>query len=413
MSASSTPPTVLTADVTIIGGGPSGSTAATLLTRAGLNVVLIDKATFPRDKCCGDGLTTAALRRLEKIGLDPTTLPSWRVVTDTTWRSPSSHTIDLAVPADEGVRIAVARRTELDAALLNIARDSGARVYEGHGFESIERFDNRVRVRANGLPPIESDYVIGADGMWSPLRRAVAPSNTPYLGEIHAFRQYFKNVTGTGKDKLWVSFEPDLLPGYVWSFPVSDGCANVGFGIARRPGQSIQWMKEVWPDILQRPHVREVLGEHAEPEAPHKAWPIPASIETRRLHAWNGRVLFVGDAARVVDPLTGEGIGQAMETAEMVAHAIISAGATQPMQAAKSYVNEIRFGMAIDNRFARSLARLVTHERPARAAIRFAPLGPWKGRYAVKWAFEDNPRAALLTPWRWPQRFANKGGAYK
>jgi len=398
--------------VAVIGGGPAGSATAIHLARAGHSVSIVDKATFPRDKCCGDGLTTSALRQLEALGFDPSTVPSWRVVEKSTWRSPTGHTIELTVP-DDGLRIAVARRDELDIALLQLAKEAGVSVYEGHAFVGAEVHGDEVHVQAADMPTLISDYVIGADGMWSPLRRAVAPNPAPYLGDIHAFRQYFTNVTGIGRDQLWISFEPDLLPGYVWSFPSGDGGANVGFGIPRTPGESVHWMKDAWTNILERPHVRAVLGPDAVAESAHKAWPIPASIQLDQLCALGGRVLFVGDAARVVDPLTGEGIGQALETGDRAARAIMSAGATNPARAEALYVHGIKRGMAIDNRVAKSLSRLVTHKTAARAVIRMAPKGPWRGRYAIKWAFEDNPRAALFTPWRWKERFANKGGAYQ
>lgn len=400
-------------NVVIVGAGPAGTSAAIHLARAGTSVVVIDKATFPRDKCCGDGLTTNALRQLEHLGLDPRRLPSWRIVTETTWRSPSGHAIDLSVQPNEGVRIAVARRQELDAELVRLAREAGATVLEGHALsDAAVDDDGHITISTAEGPSFRARYAIGADGVWSPLRRRLCPPAGPtYLGEIHAFRQYFRNATGPAKDRLWVSFEPDILPGYVWSFPVGDGGINIGFGVERKPGQSVQWMKDAWRDILQRPHVRAAIGD-AEPEAPHKAWPIPAGIRSELLSAHGGRVLFIGDAARVVDPLTGEGIGQALETGHEAATALLDAGPLQPKAAARRYTRRIRMGMAIDNGFARGIARAVTSERGARAAIRLAPAGPTNGRYALRWVFEDNPRAALLTPWRWPERFTEKSGAY-
>ena len=164
--------------------------------------------------------------------------------------------------------------------------------------------------------------------MWSPVRKALGCGEPGYLGEWHAFRQYFDGVTGNAADRLWVWFEPDLLPGYAWSFPLPDGRANVGFGVLRGAGRRIQDMKDLWPDLLARPHVREALGAGARPSAPHKAWPIPARIDRAVLA--EGRTLFVGDAAGACDPLTGEGIGQALLTGTLAAQAIVEAGATRP-----------------------------------------------------------------------------------
>lgn len=396
-------------DVLVVGAGPAGISAAIHLTRANKSVVVIDKASFPRDKCCGDGLTTAALRNLEKLGFDPRTLPSWSVVDSTTWRSPTGHTIHLDVPHDGGVRVGVAKRVELDAALVTHARNSGIDVRESTAFSGAGLRNDAVLVTAGG-ETFEARYVIGADGMYSPLRRSLTQHHETYLGEIHAFRQYFENVDGVAAKQLWVSFERDLLPGYVWSFPLAGGRANVGFGIQRQDGKSVQWMRDVWPDILERPHVRAALGDNATPSEPHKAWPIPAQIQPEKLTALSGRVLFVGDAARVVDPLTGEGIAQAMETGELAAHAISTN--TTSEGAAQAYRTSLRRGIQFDNKFAANLARIVRHEAGARFVIQAAPRGPFRGRYAIRWVFEDNPRAALLTPWRWRERFKTKPTAF-
>ena len=134
-------------DLLVIGAGPAGTSAATVAARAGLSVVVIDKATFPRDKCCGDGLTTLALRQLHALGLDPATVPSWRDV-DAAWlRSPSGREVRLPLPT-EGRFAAVTPRFELDAALVDLARRSGARVIENTAFESISNAGERVAVVA-------------------------------------------------------------------------------------------------------------------------------------------------------------------------------------------------------------------------------------------------------------------------
>ena len=87
-------------DVLVVGAGPAGVAAALTAHQLGLSVQLIDKATFPRDKCCGDGLTTGALRLLDQLGLRPDTVASWKVCRDVSVRSPSGRMIDLQLPDD-------------------------------------------------------------------------------------------------------------------------------------------------------------------------------------------------------------------------------------------------------------------------------------------------------------------------
>ncbi|MDQ1397376.1 MAG: menaquinone-9 beta-reductase [Acidimicrobiaceae bacterium] len=409
---------MLTADVAVVGGGPAGAAAAIVLARAGRDVVLIDKARFPRDKCCGDGLTTGALRRLEHLGLRPDAVPSWQVVDDVWIRSPSGRTVPFSLPAGAGVYAAVARRVDLDVALLDLAKSAGVKVHDGHALTGASVAADAVELEVEGLGVLAARYAVGADGMWSPLRKALVPPSAPeadeagYLGEWHAFRQYFTEVTGPAARELWIWFEPDLLPGYAWSFPLPGGRANVGFGIQRAPGEPTRSMKALWPDLLARPQIRDVLGPAARPEAPHKAWPIPARVERTALHAAGGRVLFVGDAARAADPMTGEGIGQALETGELAAHAVLAAGPRAVESAAAHYQRWVASGLALDNRLAALLCHALKHRKGARFAVRVAGATPWTRRNFARWMFEDYPRAVLATPARWHRNMLTSPGAY-
>src|SRR3954469_10789254 len=162
---------MLTADVAVVGGGPAGTAAAITLARAGRHVVLIDKARFPRDKCCGDGLTAGALRRLEALGLRPDAVPSWQVVEDVWIRSPSGRTVPFRLPRGSGQYAAVARRADLDAALLDVARSAGVKVYDGHTLTGAAAQPDTLILEVDGLGIVEARYAIGADGMWSPLRK--------------------------------------------------------------------------------------------------------------------------------------------------------------------------------------------------------------------------------------------------
>ncbi len=402
---------MLRADVAVVGGGPAGVAAAITLARAGRDVVLFDKARFPRDKCCGDGLTTGALRRYERLGLRPDAVASWQPVTETWIRSPSGRTVRFPLPATGGVFAAVARRSDLDAAFVDVARAAGVKVYDGHAVTDAAQRHDLVELEVDGVGPVLTRYAVAADGMWSPLRKKLGVSDEAgYLGEWHALRQYFTDVDAAAAHQLWVWFDADLLPGYAWSFPLPGGRANVGFGIHRSAGKPTHEMKAQWADVLQRPHVRAVLGPDARPEAPTKAWPIPARIGATELTA--GRVLFVGDAARATDTLTGEGIGQALETGELAAHAVIAGGPHRPSLVADSYRRHVLAGMGADDRLATALSRSLRHRKGVRAAVRVAGANDWTRRNFVRWMFEDYPRAVLATPHRWQPRMLHGPGAF-
>ncbi len=399
------------ADVAVVGGGPAGSAAAVTLARAGRRVVLVDKARFPRDKICGDGLTTGALRLLQGLGLRPASVSSWQVVAEAVVRSPTGRAVRFALPAGQGTFAAVTRRAHLDAAVLDLARDAGVDVRDGHAVTGAEVAGDRVRLDVAGIGEISARYAIGADGMWSPLRRCLGASQPGYRGEWHAFRQYFTGV-GPGAAALHVWFEADLLPGYAWSFPLPGGRANVGFGIQRGGRYSVREMASVWPDLLARPHVRAALGPDAEPESPHRAWPIPARIDQVELTAGEGRVLFVGDAAAATDPMTGEGIAQALLTGIRAAEAVDGAGPYAPSDAARRYTGAVRRELVADHRMSMLLIRALRHRRGAEAAVRIAGATDWTRRNFARWLFEDEPRAAALTPSRWHRGFLARPGAY-
>lgn len=396
-------------DVLIIGAGPAGTAAAMEATKRGMNAVVVDKARFPRDKCCGDGLTTAALRHLDELGLDPHSIPSWVAVSTVTLRGPSGRTSRLQLPAGRGTFAAVCRRRELDSALVDLARQLGATVLEGHELRSIRAGTDEVTAEVDGIA-FSAKYVVAADGMWSPTRKLLGVAPPQYRGEWHAFRQYFSNVSEKAKRELVVWFEPDLLPGYAWSFPLGDGSANIGFGIQRGRSHSVQDMKRLWPQLLQLPHVTELLGADAVPESPHRAWPIPARLG--RVPLTNGRVFFVGDAAAATDPLTGEGIGQALETGRAAVTAIVENGFDNPVGAAEQYRRGLRRGMMRDHLVARSLSTILAHGRLTRAVIATVDSSDWTRRNFARWLFEDYPRAAVFTPHRWHQRLFSDAGAF-
>lgn len=399
-------------DVVIIGAGPAGSAAATRLAQRGRSVVVIDKATFPRDKICGDGLTTGALRRLDEIGFDPASVPSWTPVDEVRVRPPYGDAVTYRLPArSNGLYAAIAPRRELDAALVAHARKAGATVHEGTAVEHVcLEPDGTVTVRASDVGELRARHVIAADGMWSPTRKLLGESTEGYLGEWHAFRQYVRNVTGPARDELVVFFEQDFLPGYFWSFPLGDGRANIGFGIKRGGKHTVRDMKQLWVDILQRPHVRELLGPDWEPEEPHRAWPIPCRVG--RVSLARGPVLFAGDAAAACDVMTGEGIGQALQTGLMAADAI-NAHWGDPDAAGAAYEREVLAELGPDDRMSVLLTRALRHRKGASIAIWITNRSEWCRRNFVRWLFEDSPRGLLFTPRKWRRGVLSGPGAFR
>jgi geranylgeranyl reductase family protein len=399
------------ADVVVVGAGPAGAAAAVTLARAGREVVVVDKARFPRDKICGDGLTAGALRLLEDLGLDPGAVPSWQRVDDVVVRGPSGHEVTFPLPRERGTYAAVARRTDLDAALVELARAAGAKVLDGHACTGVAEGDGEVTATVEGVGDVSAAFLVAADGMWSPVRKHLGFATPGYRGEWHAFRQYFTDVGPRAASELVVWFEPDLLPGYAWSFPLPGNRANVGFGIQRGGKVArVQDMAAIWPELLARPHVRAVLGEAARPESPHRAWPIPARIDAAVLTG--RRTMFVGDAATATDPMTGEGIGQALLTGVLAAEAVLDHG---PDAAAVTgtYRASAARALVADHKMSTLLIRAVRHRKGVRIGLRLAGATAWTRRNFGRWLFEDYPRAMVVTPRRWHRGMFTGPGAYR
>jgi geranylgeranyl reductase family protein len=379
-------------DVAVVGAGPAGTAAAITAAEHGLRTVCLDRATFPRDKTCGDGLTANALRLLERLGIGRNDL-ELTPVTETVLVTPNGHRIELPMGVD-GLHGAVVRRIDLDAAMVALARRRGVELREGCEVEKVVVHDDGVQ-----LDDVFARHVIAADGHWSSVRRALEPDAPRDLGEWHAVRQYFE---GVADDRLFVLFERDLLPGYVWVFPLGNGRANVGYGVLRSDGRTGKELKALWPELLERPTVRAILGPDARAIDNVRAWPIPTRYSPDRL-THGARVFFAGDTAGVVDPMTGEGIAQAIETGMLAAEAIAT-GADYRTLVAHSLGNDLRF--------AGWLQRVLARPWGARATLAVVDVSPWTRRNFARWMWEDYPRAVVGTPSRWQRDVFRAPGAW-
>jgi geranylgeranyl reductase family protein len=331
------------ADVVVVGAGPAGSTAAYHLARAGLDVLLLEKSAFPREKVCGDGLTPRGVRALVRLGLDVSPENGWlrnhglRIIG-------GGHRLELPWPdlAEYPSYGLVRRRLDLDEQLARTAQKAGARLRERTtvtGPVLDERTGRVVGVRSQALDDDggrgpetvhRARLVLAADGNSSRLGVAVGRRTRDDRPMGVAVRTYFTSPR-TDDDWLesWLELwdysgpEPRLLPGYGWAFGMGDGTSNVGLGIlntSKAFGQvDYRVLMRGWLD-----HTPAEWGWTPDNQTqPIRGAALPMGFN-RQPHYRDG-LLLVGDAAGMVNPFNGEGIAYAMEGGELAADVCVQA----------------------------------------------------------------------------------------
>ena len=376
-------------DAVIVGGGPGGATAAYWLARAGRKVLVVDKATFPREKVCGDGLTPRAVRCLEDIGLK-TEGPEWSRV-DGLRIVGSGLVLDLPWPALHSMPAygLVRTRFDFDSALLAHAKEHGATVWEGTSVEAplTDRAGivTGVEVARNGdRARIEAPVVIAADGAASRFAMTLGGRRLEGRPMGVAARTYYRSPRAHELTyfesylELWRG--DDLLPGYGWIFPLPDGTVNVGLGMLSTSRHFQQydyrrlleeWVAGLPPEWGFTPENR--VGKP-------RGGPLPMGFNRTPL-ARPG-MLVVGDAAGVVNPFNGEGIAYAMETAKIaagVADEALTRGDPRALRLYLDRLNDAYEGYFIMGRvFTRILGRdgvmgaLTKYALPNRTLMQFA-----------------------------------------
>jgi geranylgeranyl reductase family protein len=320
-------PGTTTADVLVVGAGPAGSSAGWWLAQAGLDVVVLEKATFPREKVCGDGLTPRGVKALEDMGVDTA---GWvrhrglRVagggrVVEVDWPHLDSwphHSL-------------VCRRSELDARLAAHAQEAGARLHTGVTVTEplLDEAGRVVGVRTESGPDRTpgtwaAPLVVSAEGLSGRLAKSLGLARREDRPLGVAVRRYVRSPR-SADDYLDISFDlsadgptASSMPGYGWIFGMGDGTANVGFGLLdtrRGDGSDHRAVLRQWLDTFP---ADDQLGEE------HSVTPLRGAGLPMALHrqpAYTRGLLLTGDAAGTVNPFNGEGISYAMETGRMAA----------------------------------------------------------------------------------------------
>jgi geranylgeranyl reductase family protein len=315
------------ADVAVVGAGPAGSSAAWWMRQAGLDVVVLEKAAFPREKVCGDGLTPRGVKALDDMGVDTSGWVRHRglrvagggQVVEVDWprlRTWPHHSL-------------VCRRSELDARLAAHATAAGARLHiEATVTDPLLDEAGRVAgVRFTAGPDkqpgqVRAGLVVSAEGLSGRLAKALGLVRREDRPLGIAVRRYVRSPR-TADEYLDISFDlapggptAESMPGYGWIFGMGDGTANVGFGLLDTRRAADGDHREVLRRWLDSFPAEERLGEE------HAVTPLRGAGLPMALHrqpAYSRGLLLTGDAAGTVNPFNGEGISYAMETGRMAA----------------------------------------------------------------------------------------------
>jgi geranylgeranyl reductase family protein len=309
-------------DLIIVGSGPSGSAAAMYAQRYGLKILLLDKATFPRDKICGDALSgksVAILRELQLLN-KVRELPGasiHRII----FSSPEHTKLEIDLRQSNLGQIPegfVIRRQHFDGFMFEEAKQRADRCIEGITVTDLiweNGFVSGVQGRTKDEEGIEfrSRLVLGADGYNSLVARKTGLYRHDPRHWVVALRQYFRNVGGL-TDQIELHYVDEVIPGYFWIFPLEEGYANVGIGMLHEyiKRQNID-LKQALKTVIDSPTFRGRFI-NAKPVEEPVGWNLPVGSKHRQM-VGNGFMLM-GDAAGLIDPFTGEGIGNALYSAK-------------------------------------------------------------------------------------------------
>ena len=308
-------------DLVVVGAGPGGSATAYYASKAGIETLLLDRQGFPRDKPCGDGLMPHAASEVSLMGLG-----EWLDEPHHgrfTGFSIYTHTAFLrqgVPPSLNGPRGYVAKREETDAKLLERAIGAGAQFRAGVRATKLLRSPagavTGLEATSGGEDLVfETPLVVAADGVGG-----FAASGMKAHQNAVARRQYFRGVEGPNRQDLHVFITRDMNErgaGYGWVFYLGDGRANVGAGVSTKAlARTGRNLKDFYDRFLGEPQLVEWLAG-AEPEGPAKSWSLKMGMWGAKRYAQG--LMMVGDAGSMVHPISGEGVGYAIESGRLAA----------------------------------------------------------------------------------------------
>lgn len=355
-------------DVIIVGAGPAGSSAAIRLANTGLSVALLDKAVFPRDKTCGDALSVDVINQLPLLAEE--LLPNFNDLQNKIASygvkifSPDHHHVDIPF-IHKGKKSCgfISPRLSFDALLFQQAcSSSNVTVYQDCTISHAEADDDKVTVHSN-LGTFTCSMVIGADGAHSIIAKALGTIKVEKKHHSAGLRVYYENVKHFHAENfIELHFFKEVLPGYLWIFPLAGNKANVGIGmLSADVAKNKVNLKQVLSTLLATHPQLQPRFSDARPLESIKGFGLPLGSRKRELSG--NRFLLTGDAAALIDPFSGEGIANAIRSGRVAADQVLACFAKGDFSASfnKAYDKEIYRRMWTEFKISRTLQNLIRY----------------------------------------------------
>ena len=313
-----------TTDILIAGAGPAGATTSIFLSKEKINHIIIDKAIFPRDKICGDALsakTAGMLKRITPNWQDHFLVDTNKAIISTGIQFISGNNTCLDIPFQlKNINPGdppgfVSKRIDFDNSLVQLIDKQFANFIPDTAIEDIQEITGGlvVKVKEAGIEKmIFTKMIVGAEGRGSIVAKKLAGHKIDPKHYSAGIRAYYSNITGMhSSNYIELHFIKEMQPGYFWIFPLPNGNANVGVGmlssaIAAKKAN----LKQLMQDAIEKHPVIKERFANAGLQGKVEGWGLPLGSKKRTLSG--NRFLLTGDAGSLVDPFTGEGIGNAM-----------------------------------------------------------------------------------------------------
>ncbi|MEC8670619.1 MAG: NAD(P)/FAD-dependent oxidoreductase [Candidatus Thermoplasmatota archaeon] len=339
-------------DCIVVGGGPGGSASASYLAMEGKKVLLIEKGVWPRDKICGDAVGGKSLSHVKALGVKATleATPHFRV-TGIVFSSPNGSDVTVPLPEEDVARLEAGYslpRQQFDWLLFHRATElvleNRGSVIQGAMVTEVFDEDGKITGVEIGIGgkrgekrTYSAPWTIGAGGYQCPVARKIVKelAKEELVDRMHycgGYREYWSGVKGCEGDagNIEIHFVDTVVPGYFWLFPLGGGKVNVGIGMVMGLlDKQKKKLKTLQADVIaNHPSFKERFADAELIEGTSKGWQLPFGSprkgeKNQPRRAYAPGALLVGDSASLVDPFSGEGVGNALVSGEMAARHVM------------------------------------------------------------------------------------------